>query len=74
MIDSYIEELKSVREAILKLTADPTASQSVSSANGGSYSVSYISLDRLHKRERELIAIIAEAARGGLGLSYPIYS
>lgn len=78
MIDSYTQELKSVRAAIERLTADPTASTSVSSANGGSFSASYIDLDKLYRRETELCSRIAALYRqmsggGGIGLSYSIY-
>jgi len=78
MLDSYIEELKSIRAAILKLTADPLSSQSVSSAGGGSMSASYVDLAKLHARERELVTLIAEMHReqnggGSLGLSYGIF-
>lgn len=74
MIESYIEELKQIRAAILKLTADPTTSQSVSSANGGSFSASYVDLGRLHRREAELCSLIADLHRGGaLDISYQIY-
>jgi len=78
MLESYLEELKSIRAAIVRLAADPTSSTSVSSANGGSYSASYIDLGTLTRREAELIALIAKLHRagegfGGLGVSYPIY-
>ena len=73
-ISKASEELRAVRDAILKLTTDPTTSTSVSSANGGSYSASYVDLDRLYRRERELVARIAELLRGGsLGMAYPVY-
>lgn len=78
MLESYIEELKSVRAAIMKLTRDPASSQSVSSSNGGSYSASFVDLDKLYRREAELCTLIAQLYRqtiggGGIGLSYPIY-
>jgi len=78
LLDQYIEELKSVRAAIMKLTADPTVSTSVSSANGGSYSASFVNLSQLHAREAELTTRIAEMYReselyGSMSLSYPIY-
>lgn len=77
MLDTYINELKSVRHAIERLTADPTTSTSVSSANGGSYSASYVDLDKLYRREAALQTKIAELYRaqhgGGLSVSYPVY-
>jgi len=62
----------------MKLTTDPTVSTSVSSANGGSYSASFVNLSQLHAREAELTTRIAEMYRakngmGELSMSYNIY-
>jgi len=77
-LESYKEELTSVRAAIKKLTDEPMTSTSVSSANGGSYSASAVNLTTLHARERELITMIAEIYRESHGggtfcPTYPIY-
>lgn len=73
-IEHYKAELESVRAAIRKLTDDPTASTSVSSANGGSYSATSVNLTTLYARERELVSLLAALIRGGgLSVSYPIY-
>lgn len=68
----YRDEL---RRAVLKLTANPAASESVSTPNGGSRSVSYSSIAAL---SAELRAIDEEIARfensvrshNGLGAEY----
>jgi hypothetical protein len=73
-MEEKLQQLRSVKDAINGLLADPKSSQSVSSANGGSYSASFIDLDSLRKMERELTAEIAAMARGGsLSLTWPIY-
>ena len=73
-MEEKLEQLRQVRAAISGLLADPKSSQSVSSANGGSFSASFIDLETLRQMEKELTAEIAAMARGGsLSLMWPIY-
>lgn len=53
---------KALRDAIDVLEANPTASESISTPNGGSRSVTYSSLASLYSEMRQLEAELAENA------------
>lgn len=67
--ERYQNELAIVQNGIEKLEKDLQSSSSVSSANGGSFSASYVDLEKLYKREAELQTRITELYRVETGAS-----
>ena len=64
-----------LRRAVMTLAADPTASESISTPNGGSRSVSYSSLASLRGELAAVEAELAEYSRSiispsGFGVNY----